>query len=294
MSELPVPFFSCRYLVFPPNQQGSLFHEFKNSGTLEKPLFHKHDFYEILLIPTGHINVFSENAHVSHNDRCLLIYNISHLHSQINDAKSAYIKHHLNMPPLETPELRHIYEQFCHLITSTFLLIPLSQNELDYLAKPFLRLTDLYNQTNDSSALQDDRVILCLGYLLSEIVHLIQVQPHLNQEKYDRYIISLINYINVHLSEKISLTSLSKQFSVGKTKLNADFRKHVGMSVMQYVIQSRLHLAQDYLHSEMSIEEIAAKAGFFDISHLNHSFRHHLNLTPTEYRKQITPPRKGQ
>jgi AraC family transcriptional regulator len=67
------------------------------------------------------------------------------------------------------------------------------------------------------------------------------------------------------------------------------FKRHVGMSMSEYVRAARVRHARHLLtSSRRSIDAIAGEAGFTDASHLCHTFSALLGVTPRGYRSSLS------
>lgn len=101
----------------------------------------------------------------------------------------------------------------------------------------------------------------------------------------------IIRYIqhNLYNKEKITLENLSNKFSVSPTYFSEYFKKHSEYSFQEYVIKSKLKLAESYFkHSEYSIKEVAYMLGFTDSSHLSKTFKKNYNMTILEFKRGDT------
>lgn len=98
-------------------------------------------------------------------------------------------------------------------------------------------------------------------------------------------IAEIIDFIDAHYMEDISLQQLSNQFHISTYRLSHLFKQTVGYSIMQYVIRRRIGEAQAMLMStRKKISDIATQNGFSDPSHFNKTFYKFVGMTPTEYR----------
>ncbi len=89
--------------------------------------------------------------------------------------------------------------------------------------------------------------------------------------------------------EPFSLQALSEQYHVSPGCLSAHFRRIVGISPMQYVMQSRLTRACFLLkHTELSVSEIAHQCGFPDTSNFVRRFHIQFHQTPLQFRQAGT------
>ncbi|MDZ8118446.1 AraC family transcriptional regulator [Pontiella agarivorans] len=93
-------------------------------------------------------------------------------------------------------------------------------------------------------------------------------------------------YIENHVSERIEIPELAALMHVSVSKFERDFKKFFRTTPSQYIIQFRIKSACRLLaESTRSIAEISGECGFYDQSSMTRSFRSHLNISPSAYRK---------
>ena len=63
------------------------------------------------------------------------------------------------------------------------------------------------------------------------------------------------------------------------------FQRDVGVSPYVYQTSVRLHKAKELLVSGTSIAQTAHEVGFSDQSHLTHTFRKYVQVTPGKFQK---------
>ena len=93
-------------------------------------------------------------------------------------------------------------------------------------------------------------------------------------------------YIQTHLSDKLTIALLCKQFSVSPTFLKEGFRRAYGVPIHTYLIQQRLRRAQELIcTTRMPIQQIAQAVGYEGMSQFNAAFKREYGMTPGQYRK---------
>ena len=93
-------------------------------------------------------------------------------------------------------------------------------------------------------------------------------------------------YIQTHLSDKLTIALLCKQFSVSPTFLKEGFRRAYGMPIHSFLVQQRLRRAQELIcTTRMSIQQIAQSVGYEGMSQFNAAFKREYGMTPGQYRK---------
>lgn len=94
----------------------------------------------------------------------------------------------------------------------------------------------------------------------------------------------VIDYINEHLSEEISLKMLADLIGMSQYHFGRLFKQSTGLSPYKYILQQRINLAKKSLvQSNVSIAEVALDCGFTHQSHLNRHFKSFVGTTPRKY-----------
>ncbi|MDJ0593308.1 MAG: helix-turn-helix domain-containing protein [Pleurocapsa sp. MO_226.B13] len=98
-----------------------------------------------------------------------------------------------------------------------------------------------------------------------------------------------LNYIQAHLQEKIKIEDIAKLLNMSQFYFVRLFRRSLGVSPYQYIIQQRVEHAQKLLTQQrsLSIAQVARQCGFSHQSHLAKYFRQFTNMTPKQYRKRV-------
>jgi transcriptional regulator GlxA family with amidase domain len=94
-------------------------------------------------------------------------------------------------------------------------------------------------------------------------------------------------FIRANLGGRFRLGDVAGHVGVSERHLQRLFHKLIGMTIQQFIIQSRVHAAAyELTHSKRRMAEIALMFGFSDQSALTNTFRKTIGLTPREYRKR--------
>jgi AraC family transcriptional regulator len=94
----------------------------------------------------------------------------------------------------------------------------------------------------------------------------------------------VLDYIQNHLHETISLDSLAMSLDLSIYYFCRLFKKSTGLSPYQYVIRCRVERAKELLQeSDLNLAEIATNCGFFDQSHFNRHFKNWTGVTPKQF-----------
>ena len=98
-------------------------------------------------------------------------------------------------------------------------------------------------------------------------------------------ILRCCDYIELHLSEKLTLPRLSEWTGYSDTYLSKKFREETGQTISEYIAASRIERAKDLLIStDRSIREICESVGWPGQSRFGACFKKATGMTPGEYR----------
>lgn len=96
---------------------------------------------------------------------------------------------------------------------------------------------------------------------------------------------NILQWINMHITESISLKDLAYEFSFSKEYLARYFKSKMGMSMQTYINNLRISKGKDLLlKSDLNINEISKLLGFIDDKYFLKLFKKYENLTPKEFR----------
>ena len=94
----------------------------------------------------------------------------------------------------------------------------------------------------------------------------------------------IINYINRHYKEDITLDALAERFHFSKYYLSHLFRDYVGVSPYEYLITRRLYLFNDLIRKSNAIRQAYLAVGFNNYSNFFRLYKKHFGFTPQQFR----------
>lgn len=131
------------------------------------------------------------------------------------------------------------------------------------------------------------------GYQYLVMMHyaemLILVQRHL-----DEYYLPLcaneslkkaVSFIRSNYQKELTAKDISEHASVGERYLRNLFRRHLGISPMEYVTRLRINKSADLMRdTDLSIKEICFLCGFKSPQYFSRLFKRHTGISPKEIR----------
>ena len=96
-----------------------------------------------------------------------------------------------------------------------------------------------------------------------------------------------VAYTQSNYADKdLSLESLCALFQISQTQFSLLFKREMGTSFLQYVLDKRIERAKALLRdSEKKIYEIALETGFEDPGYFSYCFKQRCGVTPKNYRQ---------
>ncbi len=97
---------------------------------------------------------------------------------------------------------------------------------------------------------------------------------------------TLKQYIHEHYCEEITLDILTKVTNFSGSYLSSTFSKEAGMTISEYILNSRMEQAKELLTTSfMNITEIAQNVGYQDAKYFSKLFQKQVGIRPSEYRE---------
>ena len=95
----------------------------------------------------------------------------------------------------------------------------------------------------------------------------------------------ILLFIERHYNQEISLDDVAKTANICKSECCRFFKKHMGITIFDYVLYLRIQNSLPLLKKSDSITEVAAMVGFSSPSYYSQIFKRYMKCTPMEYKK---------
>lgn len=94
----------------------------------------------------------------------------------------------------------------------------------------------------------------------------------------------IIQYIQQHLSDKISIDDLSKKAYLSRNIFYKYFKQQFGITPLDYINQERIKFAKELLEQKQySISDVSLQCGFTDVNYFVRIFKKLAGVTPGRY-----------
>lgn len=105
---------------------------------------------------------------------------------------------------------------------------------------------------------------------------------------------ALLEYINNHLEEHLTLGALYERFRINKNQIENLFREFLHTTFYDYLRNRRFEIASYYLRfTELDGEQIASRVGLSSSQNFCKFFRAISGETPNRFRKETISKRKN-
>lgn len=157
-------------------------------------------------------------------------------------------------------------------------LIPRFHNET-----PLTRILDAFTADPVHSA---DKLAVLLHQYIQELADFLANKVPINPTA-----LAIRNYIDMHLTESLSLDHLADTVSLSRSRLIHLFQEVYHVAPYQYYLSQKCKLAQSMLsRTTLPVSAISTQLGFLDPHHFSSFFKKQCGLSPASYRKLHTAP----
>ncbi len=133
-----------------------------------------------------------------------------------------------------------------------------------------------------------DEVDQYADYIILNIINKLKLE---NQGVVHGTIKDLVQYIQEHYHEDISLNELAELVKMSPVYLSTLFKEELGISYVKYLTDIRLQKAKKLLADGYLVTEVSEKVGYHNYRYFCDLFKRNTGMTPNEYKGTI---RKGR
>ncbi len=98
---------------------------------------------------------------------------------------------------------------------------------------------------------------------------------------------AVVAHVLTHYADPLAVPQLARLVHLSLSQFDRKFKRLFQMSPQQFILRVRVNAAcQDLTRTDLSITQIAQRAGFYDQSYFTKQFRKLMGHTPTGYRRK--------
>lgn len=261
--------------------------QLKRAGTFSMDSDHFHDSYEIYYLLAGERNYYVNNLVYALRSGDLIFINRNELHRTMAQGTVRHERILINFRhdllaglmehmPLELP----FFHEQCLLLRPDAHEQGIIENLL------FAMLEEQKaERTQQTPYLQTLLIQLLIGMNRIRESAPDAIAPVNNDKQRKAY--EIIDYLQTHYAERLTLEQLSETFFLSSTYLCRLFKQSTGFTIVEYLNTVRVQEAQRRLReTNDKVTRIAEDTGFDNIAHFGRVFKAVAKRSPLQYRKQ--------
>lgn len=246
------------------------------AGSAVKP--HKHDYYHMLHVLQGELDVVVEDAPLLLKEgACLLIpKGMEHSYTIVGKDTTEYLEVKFALPDKRLDE-RFERLGLCHSDSPAAIIM------IQQIAEEYAALGPLADEAATS-------------YLFS-LLYVLDRQRRHQQKREFRYIDAsaysdlsqqIIHYLEDHFSEPFSLDRLAQDLQYGKSSLCSTLKKDTGTTIVDCLNMIRIRRAAELIaYSDVSLSQVSQLCGFASPNNFNRVFLKYVGVTPGQCRRSV-------
>ena len=247
---------------------------------------HSHSFYEIMMCRSADRVEYLVGANrycLLAGDLILVAPGVSHKPILPEDMQYAYERDILWVSAELMERIKEMFPNSVVFGVGGFSLLRTKGTDWNYIGDYFsdgLREFEQGQLGYEESSTAIAMLILthiCRAALSGEASHSQAEQPNLTT--------SLIEYIENHLSESMTLDSIAAHFYISRSAVNKLFREGMDTSFHRFLTQRRLIHAKQLRGDGEAMERVSQLCGFSDYSVFYKAFKKEYGLSPREFAK---------
>ena len=272
----------------------------ENSNT---PIMHNHDYYELMYIQKGTIQIQIEDSIYTYQEGDVCLFNQKIHHAEIQQSDSIILYCCITDIFLERypKSSAPLYPKHCRPLAAFF-----NENQPENPACPASFLEFRFRDQDAGVHPQEDIALLLLGMknelraqcpgtwlmiygMFCRLMHALadpaQYECRFITLKTQGLLDNVIQYIESS-SGRLSREDIQTQFHYNCDYLHRLFRQNTGMTLLSYCTYIYMKKAANLLlQTDDTVEEIAESMGFSNPSQFYRQFKKQFHMTPHEYRK---------
>ncbi len=252
--------------------------------------FHSHVFHKLILFLNGSVRYNIEGQTYALEPWDILLISDNEIHRPLIDGKQEYERviiwvHDATLRQLSQQGdfLGRCFELAKDRKNSRVAGAGLIMPEIKPLVKQLI--ASCQDREFGSAALQQ-ALLVQLMVLVNRITMNPQLVATVERDSQDPRIPVLLDYINAHLGEDLSIQVLSEKFYFSRFYLMHQFKAQTGFTLHQYILKKRLNLANTLFQQGQSLTAASHEAGFSEYSSFLRAFQKQFGMSPRAYHKQ--------
>ncbi|MFI3212628.1 MAG: AraC family transcriptional regulator [Eubacteriales bacterium] len=258
------------------NENIEFFHSLDSVPNPDKFVMHMHERCEVYFFIKGKCNYNVEGSSYPLKSGDILIMRNAESHYPQIDSNYPYER----MSLLFSKDLFSQFDPDNTLSSPFFQRLAGSNNiyhSQDFISNHHIQIVQNLISIKEPTYLQLSSLLFSLLYEIST-----SFQTRTEYEAIDSLPNQIVNYINGHLSETLSLDSICQYFFISKPHLCRIFKEATGTSIGQYINAKRILYAKELIQLGESPTTASTLCGFHDYSVFYRNYKKRYGYSPSE------------
>ena len=246
-----------------------------------------HPQYEIFLLLEGDVTMLINSQRYMIKNGALVLLTSRDLHISMYNAPRTYKRITVMFDP---HAIRQFNTEHTNLLDCFSIAASRQRNILYLSAEQIQTVQALADQilTNGRSDRFGDDIIV-LTSLLSLLIFINRLYrshlPKIAPLPLTPIIREIVDYVDSHIDEELSVQSLCHHFSYSVAYISAQFSKQMGLPLKQFIITKKIALAKQLLAESLSVTQVYERCGFGDYSNFIRTFKKTVGVSPLQWQK---------
>lgn len=252
--------------------------------------YHYHDFHKILILLSGDVTYCIEGHTYDLLPNDIVLVNAGEVHKPVIHSDAPYERIIIYVSPDFLDEYREEKNDLTLCLRqarteqSHVLRLPSSIGgrlgtairELDH----SLRDTDYANELYHRIRFLEFMIQLNRAALHGHV-------EYIGDSTSNDKILSVLSYLNEHLTEDIRIDELSARFFLSRYYLMHTFKEQTGYTIGNYISTKRLFLARELIAGGTPITDVCYACGFRNYSTFSRAYKKSFGESPRDYRQNF-------
>ncbi|WP_028242771.1 helix-turn-helix transcriptional regulator [Pseudobutyrivibrio ruminis] len=252
---------------------------------------HTHDYYEFYFFIDGHIIMHIDGKSFVPTPGTLIVIPpfLPH-YAQLLDGEIAYRRFVFWVTKDFINTLSGVSEDYNYLPNKTtgdnFFIHKFTDIEFNTIQGKGFTLID---EVHSNRFGKDAKILLSVSDFIITVSRLVyeNLNPNIVDSDSDSLYQSIIQYIETHIDEPLSLELIAQKLHVSKYHISHVFSETNGIPLHKYITKKRLDMCRDAILSGQDISIVAEAYGFADYSVFYRAFVKEYGISPKKYKDEI-------
>lgn len=260
-----------------------------NDSYQKKFSYHYHDFHKILILLSGNITYCVEGHSYDLLAGDIVLINAGEVHRPIIKSDLAYERIIIYVSPDFISEyqekdndlglcFRQAYQKQSHVLR-------LSSSQGGKLNSAIRELDKSLNDKDYASELYH-RILFFKFMIQLNRAALHNNIEFIGDSASNEKIVAILDYLNEHLTEDISIETISSRFFLSRYYLMHAFKEQTGYTIGGYLSSKRLLLARELIANGTPLTEVCYACGFKNYSTFSRAYKKSFGEAPRDFRQR--------